>query len=99
MTMDYKELTGSNEVVLVEFHATWCPHCRRMKPVVEQVAELLEGRAPVYQLDLDENGDVADSIKVQSVPTFLIYRNGEEVWRHSGEIDGDVLLSKVETAL
>ncbi len=97
--MDYKELTGSNEVVLVEFYATWCPHCRRMKPVVEQVAELLDGRVPVYQLDLDENGDLADSIRVQSVPTFLIYRNGAEVWRHSGEIDGDVLLSKVETAL
>lgn len=94
--MTYKELINTDPVILVEFFATWCPHCRAMQPVVEQVKELLDGRVPVVQLDLDKNSDEADEAGVRSVPTFIIYKNGAEMWRHSGEIQGDVLLSKVE---
>lgn len=97
--MTYKELINTDPVMLVEFFATWCPHCRGMMPVVEQVRELLDGRAPVVQLDLDKNSDEADEAGVRSVPTFIIYKDGAEVWRHSGEIDGEVLLGKVEAQL
>ena len=97
--MTYKELINTDPVMLVECFATWCPHCREMMPVVEQVKELLDGRAPVVQLDLDKNSDEADEAGVRSVPTFIVYKNGTEMWRHSGEIDGEVLLSKVESQL
>lgn len=97
--MTFSEAINSSKVVLVEFFATWCPHCRRMMPVVEQVSELLDGRAPVFQLDIDQNDETANEQGVQSVPTFLIYVDGREAWRHSGEIEGEVLLSKVESCL
>lgn len=97
--MTFSEAINSSKVVLVEFFATWCPHCRRMMPVVEQVSELLDGRAPVFQLDIDQNDETANEQGVQSVPTFLIYVDGREAWRHSGEIEGEVLLSKVESYL
>lgn len=97
--MNYNEVIKSDSVVLVEFYASWCPHCKRMMPVVEQVKELLEGRVPVYQFDIDENEALADNEKVKSIPTFIIYSEGREVWRQSGEIDGEVLLSKVESYL
>lgn len=97
--MNYNEVIKSGSVVLVEFYASWCPHCKRMMPVVEQVKELLEGRVPVYQFDIDENEALADNEKVKSIPTFIIYSEGREVWRQSGEIDGEVLLSKVESYL
>lgn len=67
-----------------------------MMPVVEQVRELLDGRAEVVQLDIDQNQEAADEAKAESIPTFIVYKNGREMWRHSGEIDGEVLLSKVE---
>lgn len=54
--MDYNNLTGSKGVVLVEFFATWCPHCRHMSPIVEQIKELLAGKAEVVQLDIDQIG-------------------------------------------
>lgn len=94
--MDYTTLTKESPVVLIEFFATWCPHCRRMAPIVEQVKELLGGRAQVFQLDIDQNDEAADEAGVQSVPTFIVYKNGVEQWRTSGEIDGQVLLDKVE---
>ena len=72
---------------------------REMMPVVAQVKTLLDGRAAVYQLDIDQNQQTAEEAGANSIPTFILYRDGKEVWRHSGEIDGEVLLSKVESAL
>lgn len=86
-------------MVLVEFYASWCPHCQRMMPVVEQVKELLGDSVPVIQLDIDENKDAANEAEVESIPTFLVYRDGREEWRHSGEIDGNDLLAKVQSYL
>ncbi len=97
--MTYSQIINSKDVVLVEFYASWCPHCKRMMPVVEQIKELLAGQVDVYQFDIDENQALADSQQVQSIPTFIVYRNGEEQWRQSGEMDGQVLLSKIESFL
>lgn len=97
--MDYNNIINSSKVVMVEFFATWCPHCQRMMPVVEQIKELLDGRADVYQFDIDKNQETADSLDVESLPTFIVYRDGKEVWRQSGEMDGQVLLSKIEAYL
>lgn len=97
--MSYNDVIKSSRIVLIEFYASWCPHCQRMMPVVAQVKELLGKRVPVYQFDIDQNNDAADEAGVQSIPTFLIYDHGKEIWRHSGEIDGEVLLAKVESFL
>ncbi len=97
--MNYSQLISSKPVVLVEFFATWCPHCQKMMPIVAQVKELLEGSVEVYQLDIDKNDEAADEANVTSVPTFLLYKNGKEVWRQSGEMEAQVLLSKIQSAL
>lgn len=97
--MDYNNIINSSKVVMVEFFATWCPHCQRMMPVVEQIKELLDGRTDIYQFDIDKNQETADSLNVESLPTFIVYRDGKEVWRQSGEMDGQVLLSKIESYL
>ena len=97
--MTYQEMINGNNVVLVEFYATWCPHCQAMMPVVVQVKELLEGRAAVVQLDIDSNSEAASAYNVESVPTFIVYKDGKEQWRHTGEIDGNVLLNNVESLL
>lgn len=95
--MTYDDAIKATPVTLVEFFATWCPHCRKMMPVVEQVKELLDGDATVIQLDIDENRQLAGQVEVEGVPTFIIYCDGEEQWRHSGEIDGNALLAKVQS--
>ena len=95
--MNYSEVIKSAKVVLVEFYASWCPHCQRMMPIVAQVKELLDGNAKVYQFDIDKDSNNADEAGVSSIPTFIVYRDGKEMWRESGEIDGQVLLAKVES--
>lgn len=84
-------------MVLVEFYATWCPHCQKMMPVMQQIKELLDGQAAVVQLDIEQNEDAANAEDVQSTPTFIVYRDGRAVWRHAGEIDGNALLAKVQS--
>ena len=93
---DYKSLITGAPTVLVEFYASWCPHCQRMMPVVEDIRELLGDTVPIFQFDIDESRDMADEAGVESIPTFIIYRAGNAVWRHSGEIDGNTLLQKIQ---
>ena len=97
--MDYNSIINSNNVVLVEFFATWCPHCKRMIPVMEEVKKLLGNRVPVYTIDIDENEKEAEDNKIETIPTFIVYHNGIQVWRHSGEIDKKDLIGHVEILL
>ncbi len=97
--MNYDELINSSKVVLVEFFATWCGHCKEMEPVVEQVKELLAGHAEVYQLDVDKNTEAADKANITGTPTFILYKDGRQVWRHSGEVDGTVIMEKAGQAI
>ncbi|MDE6072266.1 MAG: thioredoxin family protein, partial [Muribaculaceae bacterium] len=97
ITMEYTEAIKSTPVVLVEFYATWCPHCRRMMPVIDEIRELLAGSVDIYQLDVDLNEELANVEKVTSTPTFIIYRDGQPVWRESGEMDGQFLLEKIQS--
>ena len=94
--MTYDELITSQPLVLVEFFATWCGHCKAMEPVVQQVTEILEGKCKVQQLDVDLNQEVCDEEKISGTPTFILYKDGREVWRQSGEMPGSELLEAVE---
>lgn len=90
------KLASERGAVLVEFYATWCPHCRKMMPVVEDVKVLLDGRVPVYQFDIDKYPDLADELKVETIPTFMVFKDGEVAWRVSGELDGNTLYQKID---
>ena len=94
--MNYSELVNSSTTVLVEFYASWCPHCQRMMPVVAQIKELLAGQVAIHQFDIDEYDKLSQDLGVESLPTFIIYHDGEEMWRQTGEMDGEVLLAKIE---
>lgn len=95
--MDYTEAIKSTPVVLVEFYADWCPHCQRMMPVIDQIKELLDGSVDIYQLNIDLNEKLADIEHISSTPTFIIYSGGKQVWRESGEMDGQALLDKIQS--
>lgn len=96
MNSNLEQLSKDNGLVLIEMYASWCPHCQKMMPVVAEVAELMNGRANVYQFDIDQHQQLASEFDVDGIPTFIIYKGGEEQWRSSGEMDGSVLLNKLQ---
>lgn len=90
------KLKNDHGTVLVEFYASWCPHCQRMMPIVDDIKALFDGRANIYQFDIDENNVLATELGVSSIPTFIIFKDGEEMWRASGEMDGSIISGKLQ---
>lgn len=97
--MDYSQEISSSQYVLVEFYAIWCPHCQRMMPIVDDIKTLLADQLKVLQFDVDKNSELADREGVKALPTFLLYANGKEVMRETGEMPAEVLLQKIKAAI
>lgn len=70
---------------LVEFYADWCPHCHRMMPIVAELRQIVGSKANIIQINGDENTDLMNHFHVDSYPTWLLFKDGQEVWRDGGE--------------
>lgn len=81
-----REKLADADWVMAEFYATWCPHCRRMHPIVEEFKKMMEGVLEVVQVDIDQESALADFYTIETVPTFILMRKGEQLWRQSGEL-------------
>ena len=71
------DVLGSEIPVVVDFFATWCGPCRMMAPVIEELAEEYDGKVKIGKLDVDENSDIAARYGVMSIPTIILFKNGE----------------------
>lgn len=87
------ELIQSEQPVLVDFYADWCGPCKSMNPVIKDIAKATEGRVRVVKVNIDKNTAAAQSYGISGVPTFIVFKKGNIVWRHSGTIDKNSLLS------
>jgi thioredoxin 1 len=86
-------------VTLVDFYATWCGPCRMIAPIVEELAQELQGRAKIAKLDIDQAGQAAAKWNITSVPTLILFKDGNEVKRVIGYKDLDYLLNLVQSFL
>lgn len=80
------EALKSEQPVLVDFFATWCPPCRKLAPIVEEIAEDYAGRVKVAKLNIDEARSVAIKYGVSSIPTLILFKNGEPIDRIVGYV-------------
>ena len=71
------DVLGSEIPVVVDFFATWCGPCRMMAPVIEELAEEYDGKVKIGKLDVDENSDIAARYGVMSIPTIILFKDGE----------------------
>lgn len=95
--VSFSELIKGSKPVLVDFTATWCGPCKAMSPVLEQVKKQLGDKATIVKIDVDQNQQFAATMGVSGVPTFVIFQNGKEQWRHVGVIPGGQLQSALES--
>lgn len=80
----YKELSASADLVLIDFGAEWCPPCKKMEPVIGQLKAELKNSFRLVKVDGGIDIEVMKAMKVDAIPTFIIYKNGKEIWRKQG---------------
>lgn len=71
------EVINSDKPVLVDFFATWCGPCKRVGPLLDEIAQEMEGKVKVMKLDIDQSPDIASRFGVMSVPTFILFEKGQ----------------------
>lgn len=74
-----EEINNANELVLVDFYATWCGPCKMLAPVVSEIAEEYSDKLRVYKVNIDENQELALKYGIMSIPTLMFFKNGEAV--------------------
>ena len=79
-----KEVLEANLPVLVDFFADWCAPCKMAGPVIEELAKEYEGKIKVGKINIDENQKISEKYGILSIPTVIIFKNGEEVKRQVG---------------
>ena len=92
---DFKNLINQDKPTLVDFFATWCGPCRAQAPILEDVKQRVGDKANIIKIDIDKNRDLARAYRVQSVPTLIMFKNGEAVWRAVGVQQADELERKI----
>jgi len=88
---DFHKLLETKQPVLVDFHTKWCAPCKKMAPVVDKISEEYKGKATVLRIDLDKSTEVKNHYKIQGVPVFIIFKNGEQKWKYNGMISEEEL--------
>ena len=95
----FRELINSDKPVLVDFYAEWCGPCKTMSPVLEELKEELGDKARIIKVDVDRNTKAAVYYGVRGVPTFMLFKNGDVLWREAGVIPKHELLDVINRHL
>lgn len=91
-----KEVLKSDKPVMVDCYATWCSPCSAFLPVIEKVADLTKDKYKVVKLDIDEAAEIAKRFNIRTVPTLLVFKNGDLVKSHSGRTSIENVLKLFE---
>ena len=92
---EFEKLINDSKPTLADFFATWCGPCKMQAPILEDVKKRVGNEANVIKVDIDRNSALATQYRVQSVPTLILFKNGEPVWRTVGLQQADTLEAKL----
>ena len=92
----FSEIIRQDTPVLVDFFATWCGPCQTMSPILKQVKDELGDAVKIIKIDVDKNQALAQNFQVRGVPTFVLFKNGKQVWRQSGMVSKRDLITLLQ---
>ena len=93
---EFSEIINKNDMVVVDFFATWCGPCKMLTPVIENVEKVLPN-VKFIKVDIDQFNDLASEYRIQSVPTLIFIKNKEIVAKSVGYLDEDALIEKIKS--
>tara|TARA_B100000959_G_C14921441_1_gene599675 strand:- start:400 stop:720 length:321 start_codon:yes stop_codon:yes gene_type:complete len=96
---NFNDIVSKNKTVLVDFWAEWCGPCRMIAPMIEELAGDYEGKAIIGKLDIDNNQESSVKFGVRSIPTLLVFKDGELVDRHVGAVPKETLSNSIDSNL
>ena len=95
----FGELINTQLPVLIDFYTEWNEPSVSMHPVIRDVAAALGDKAKVIKIDVDKNQELADALRIKGLTTLMIYKEGQMVWRQSGELDANTIIGLVQEQL
>lgn len=96
MKSSFNNIIDSETPVLVDFHADWCGPCKMLAPILKQVKDEMGNALKIVKIDVDKNQSLASTYQVRGVPTMLLFKNGKQVWRESGVLQKNDIISVVK---
>ena len=96
---NFDEITSQDKPVVIDFWATWCGPCKRLGPIIEEIAAEYDGKAIVGKCDIEENDDLTEKFGIMNVPTVVFLKNGKEVDRVVGLAMKNIYQDKINTLL
>ena len=91
----FNEMINGEQLTLVDFFATWCGPCKMMHPILEQLKEKMGDDIRILKVDVDKNEALSMQYRIQSVPTLMLFKKGEMLWRQSGAMSLNDLMKKI----
>ena len=98
-TQNFDEVISQGKPVLMDFWATWCGPCKRLGPIIEELAQDFEGKAVVGKCDIEENDELTEQFGIMNVPTVVFLKDGKEVDRVVGLAMKNVYQDKLNALL
>ena len=88
-------MINGEQLTVVDFFATWCGPCKMMHPILEQLKEKMRDDIRILKVDVDKNETLSMQYRIQSVPTLMLFKKGEMLWRQSGAMSLNDLMQKI----